>query len=131
MTSKIIPFKSSHDSGTNGNAPDESVLIPMNKNAALLSDMAGLFKALGDVNRLRIVLCLLESLEGQMTVSEIVEHLQISQPLTSHHLKELRMAGVVVSERRGPFVRYRITSVNISAVLESAANLTDTHVSRI
>ncbi len=53
-------------------------------NKVFLSTMAGIFKALGDPNRLRIVLCLLDSQDSDLTVSEIVERLGISQPLTSH-----------------------------------------------
>ena len=55
-------------------------------------------KALADVNRLRIVQRLAE---GQATVTELIEHVGLSQPLVSHHLKRLRTAGLVETRRVG------------------------------
>lgn len=62
-------------------------------------------KALADPDRLRIVECLLG---GPKAVGEIVR--QIDAPLgnTSHHLKLLRRAGLVSTEKRGRFVFYRL-----------------------
>ena len=48
---------------------------------------AFLAKSLADGNRLKILLLLSE---GRKSVSAIVEALDLSQPLVSHHLKELR-----------------------------------------
>ena len=54
--------------------------------------------ALGDATRRRIV----ELLRGRpRTVGEIAEALPVSQPAVSQHLKVLREAGLVRSERRG------------------------------
>ena len=60
-------------------------------------------RALADENRLRILLSLGN---GRKPVSAIVEELGLSQPLVSHHLKELRRALLVTVERRGPFIYY-------------------------
>jgi len=92
----------------------------MADNPATFSRMAALFKALGDENRLRIILCLLSSPKRSLTVSEIVERLAISQPLTSHHLKELRYAGIVTARRKGPFIHYQIVSGDILNILKEA-----------
>ena len=51
-----------------------------------LASAAFLAKSLADENRLRILLCLGS---GKKSVSQIVEELSLSQPLISHHLKEL------------------------------------------
>ena len=55
-------------------------------------------KALADVNRLRIVQRLAA---GPISVSELIEHVGLSQPLVSHHLKRLRVAGLVATRRVG------------------------------
>jgi len=55
-------------------------------------------KALADVNRLRIVQRLAE---GDATVTELIEHVGLSQPLVSWHLGRLRAAGIVETRRSG------------------------------
>ncbi|HEY2916783.1 MAG TPA: metalloregulator ArsR/SmtB family transcription factor [Candidatus Limnocylindrales bacterium] len=55
-------------------------------------------KALADVNRLRIVQHLAG---GDATVSELIEHVGLSQPLVSWHLARLRLAGLVETRRTG------------------------------
>jgi DNA-binding transcriptional ArsR family regulator len=92
----------------------------MTENPAIFFKMATLFKALSDENRLRIVFCLLSSFPKSLTVSEIVQKLAISQPLTSHHLKELRYSGIVSSRRKGPFIHYQLISGDILNILQEA-----------
>jgi DNA-binding transcriptional ArsR family regulator len=55
-------------------------------------------KALADVNRLRIVRRLAD---GDATVSELIQHVGLSQPLVSWHLARLRLAGLVETRRAG------------------------------
>ena len=55
-------------------------------------------KALSDVNRLRIVRRLAER---EASVSELIEHVGLSQPLVSWHLGRLRLAGLVETRRAG------------------------------
>lgn len=64
-----------------------------------------IFQTLGDANRIRII-----QFVGQRecTVSEIVQASNLSQPLVSHHLRILRENQVLESERRGPFVIYKL-----------------------
>lgn len=77
-------------------------------------------RSLGDENRLRILLCLNN---GKKSVSGIVEELNLSQPLVSHHLKELRRVLLVKVERRGPFVYYEIADPRIILILAALKNL--------
>jgi len=56
-------------------------------------------KALADVNRLRIVRRLAAA--GEATVTELIDHVGLSQPLVSWHLGKLRDAGVVTTHRSG------------------------------
>jgi len=55
-------------------------------------------KALADVNRLRIVRRLAKS---EASVSELIEHVGLSQPLVSWHLGRLRSAGLIETRRVG------------------------------
>jgi ArsR family transcriptional regulator, zinc-responsive transcriptional repressor len=77
-------------------------------------------KSLSDENRLRILLCLNN---GKKSVSGIVEELNLSQPLVSHHLKELRRSLLVKVERRGPFIYYEIADARIPEILEALKDL--------
>jgi len=72
-------------------------------------------KALADENRLRIVQSLAA---GKKPVSRIVEELGISQPLASHHLKELKRALLVKVERSGPFIYYELADPRIATILD-------------
>jgi DNA-binding transcriptional ArsR family regulator len=85
-----------------------------------LPTLAFLAKSLADENRLRILLSLGN---GRKPVSAIVEELGLSQPLVSHHLKELRRALLVTVERRGPFVYYGMADQRIVAILAALEEL--------
>jgi DNA-binding transcriptional ArsR family regulator len=81
-----------------------------------LADLAFLARALADENRLRI---LLHISTGKLSVTQIAEELGLSQPLVSHHLKELKRALLVDVERRGPFIHYGISRPEVLDVLHS------------
>ena len=77
-------------------------------------------KSLSDENRLRILLSLCN---GRKTVSAIVEEMNLSQPLVSHHLKELRRCLLVKVERKGLFVCYEIADERIIDIVRQLAHL--------
>ena len=79
--------------------------------------MATVAKALGDPVRLQLV-DVLRKHAGKVCVCELVPLFDISQPTLSHHLKKLRDAGVVDSERRGLWAYYY---VNPEALQELSA----------
>ncbi|SMP38805.1 transcriptional regulator, ArsR family [Desulfonatronum zhilinae] len=85
-----------------------------------LADAAFLSKVLSDANRLRI-LCHLG--QGEQSVNQIAEVLDLSQPLVSHHLKELKRALLVRVERRGPFIFYTLASEEILFILRTLSAL--------
>ena len=87
---------------------------------ARLNTLAFLAKSLGDENRLRILLRLGN---GQKSVSSLVEDLHLSQPLVSHHLKELKRSLLVTVERRGPFVYYQMADARILGILRELDEL--------
>ncbi len=70
---------------------------------------AGLFKALADPHRLTILATLARA-EDEVCVCDFTSGLPLNQPTVSHHLKILRDAGLVVWERRGTWVYYRLAA---------------------
>jgi len=64
------------------------------------------FNALSDATRLRSLLLL--QVEGRLCVCELVHALDLSQPRVSRHLAMLRDLGIVVDERVGQWVHYRL-----------------------
>jgi len=87
-----------------------------------LGDLAFLSRALSDENRLRILLFLRD---GKRSVSQIVEELNLSQPLVSHHLRELKRALLVAVERKGPFVYYGLEKPEVIELLARISALAD------
>jgi ArsR family transcriptional regulator len=69
--------------------------------------MAHVAKALGDPVRLQLV-DLLRKHAGKVCVCELVPLFDLSQPTVSHHLKVLRQAGIVGSERNGLWAYYYV-----------------------
>jgi len=69
--------------------------------------MAVVAKALGDPIRLQLV-DVLRKHAGKVCVCELVPLFDLSQPTISHHLKVLREAGIVASERRGLWAYYYV-----------------------
>ena len=69
--------------------------------------MAAIAKALGDPVRLQLV-DVLRKHAGKVCVCELVPLFDLSQPTVSHHLKVLRRAGLVDSERRGLWAYYYV-----------------------
>ena len=69
--------------------------------------MAGMFKALADPVRLRLFSRVAAHQSGEASVCDI-QNVGVSQPTVSHHLKKLREAGLIISERRGTWVYCRV-----------------------
>ena len=82
--------------------------------------VAFLAKSLSDENRLRIILCVSS---GKKSVSSIVEELGLSQPLVSHHLKELKRSLLVKIERNGPFIYYELVDPRILEVIRTLSTV--------
>lgn len=70
--------------------------------------MAGMLKALADPLRLRILSTIAGDARGETCVCDFTGLADVSQPTISHHLKVLKDAGVLISERRGTWVWYCI-----------------------
>ena len=77
--------------------------------------LAGWFGVLSNPTRLRL-LSLIGAKGEACAACEMVEPLGVSQPTVSHHLKVLRSAGLVVSERRGRWIYYRTVPERLTAL---------------
>ena len=66
--------------------------------------VAAIFKQLGDGSRLRIFWLLCHCEECVVNLSAMVK---MSSPAVSHHLKQLKAAGLIISRREGKEVYYK------------------------
>lgn len=64
------------------------------------------YKCLADVTRLRLLLLLVD--QKRLCVCDLHEALDISQPKASRHLADLRKCGLVLDEREGRWMYYRL-----------------------
>ena len=75
---------------------------------------AEVLKTVAHPLRLRIV----ELLEfGEKSVNELKDQLGVTQPLTSQHLSQMRMRGVLGSRREGTLVYYSIANLDVVKVI--------------
>ncbi len=79
-------------------------------------DVSELFVALGDEQRQRILLTFEPG--ERLNVTQIVSVSKLSRTTVSHHLKILRQANVLESEKIGKEVYFWINKENISSVLQ-------------
>jgi DNA-binding transcriptional ArsR family regulator len=77
--------------------------------------LAKFARGLGDPTRLRILRLLLEKPRG---VSEIIDHLRMSQSRVSNHLACLKWCGYVTTERHGRTIIYHVIDARVRAVIE-------------
>lgn len=84
---------------------------------ALLSDLAAMHKACGDLLRLEILRALRHNAFG---VLELCNLFEVRQPAMSHHLKVLAKAGLVETQREGNTIFYRRTLATGESLIEEA-----------
>lgn len=61
--------------------------------------MAEVFKAIGDINRMKIIKILASNLEESVCVVDLAKMLNITQPAASQHIKVLKNVGILVPKR--------------------------------
>ena len=79
-----------------------------------VAEIAEVFHLLGDPTRLRVVLTCLDDL---CSVGDIADRVGVSSSLVSHHLRLLRAARLVRSERRGRHVFYGAADHHVQAIV--------------
>ncbi|HTY31057.1 metalloregulator ArsR/SmtB family transcription factor [Mycobacterium sp.] len=79
---------------------------PLSADAAI--QLATKLKALSDPVRLRLLSIVASHDGGEACVCDLSTGIELTQPTISHHLKVLRTAGLLDSERRASWVYYRV-----------------------
>lgn len=83
--------------------------------------VVGFLTAVGDPARLEIIFIL--SKRGRLNVGQIASEFEISRPAISHHLKVLKTAGVVESQKAGQEVLYELNRESVASELRHLADL--------
>lgn len=104
-------------SGTAGPAGRSAGSGPAVMPPGVLADAGELLRALAAPVRIAIVLQLREA---DRCVHELVDELDVAQPLISQHLRVLKTAGVVQGERRGREVVYRLVDDHLAHIVVDA-----------
>ena len=103
---------------TTGHVHDHaSPPFPALPSREILDITGDLLRALAAPLRIAIVLQLRES---QRCVHELVDALNVPQPLVSQHLRILKSAGVVAGERSGREVMYRLVDHHLAEIVVAA-----------
>ncbi len=77
------------------------------------------FKALSDVNRLKIILFLLG---GEQSVGAISQHINLGQSATSHHLRILKDVKIVKVRRDANVNYYYISDEHVKTIIQTSIN---------
>ncbi len=85
------------------------------------ADVASLFKALADANRVKIVTMIAE--RGELCACMILDELGITQPTLSHHMKVLCSCGLVACRREGKWMHYSLSAEAVARLREFAESL--------
>ena len=115
---------SNQDAGDGDGCPVAPLVAePLSMPAAV--EMAAKFKALADPVRLQLLSSVASHAGGEACVCDISAGVGVSQPTVSHHLKVLRGAGLLTSQRRGSWVYYAVVPealATLSGLLSAGAN---------
>lgn len=84
------------------------------------NDIALLFKALSDENRLTILELLIK---GETCGCTLIDKLTITQPTMSYHLKQLTDAGVISSFKEGNWKKHHVDLSKIDALIDFLTEL--------
>ena len=105
--------------------PDVEACCAPVRSASISADdaveLARRFAALADPVRLRLLSLLATDPRGAVCACDLVEPVGKSQPTVSHHLKLLREAGLVVSEKRGVNVWYAVVPAALDVLRDALA----------
>lgn len=82
-------------------------------------ELAVRLKALADPTRLRLMNFMLEQTNQEACTCDLAPAVGLSDPTVSHHLKRLKSAGLLTSERRGMSVYYRVVPEAIHAIAKA------------
>lgn len=92
---------------------------------SLMRQCIPIFTVLSDENRHKILQLLLEN--GKMNVNDITEHLHLSRPAVSHHLKIMLQAHAISVEQIGKERFYSIAMADAITQLKQLTDLMEKH----
>ncbi|TGD88277.1 transcriptional regulator [Mycolicibacterium sp. CH28] len=107
---------SNQESG--GDACPVAPLVAEPLSMAAAVEMAAKFKALADPVRLQLLSSVASHAGGEACVCDISAGVEVSQPTVSHHLKVLRDAGLLTSQRRASWVYYAVVPEVLATLSE-------------
>ena len=81
------------------------------------------FKALANANRLKIIKFIANSKTNELTVNEISDLLEISQPATSAHLKLLRFHRIIKAKQSSSQMFYSLRNPDLIKLINNAEEL--------
>lgn len=106
MSKQELPIIAPDDDATGTACCTPLACKPLTESEA--ADLAPLFKAIADPVRLRLLSLIACHEDGEVCVCELTRAFDLTPPTISHHLKVLKQAGLIDSERRGTWVYYWI-----------------------
>jgi len=99
----------------------ENITVQINEQEAeKLERIAFILKTVAHPTRLGII-HLLEQ-HARLSVTEISEHLGSEQSLTSHHLQNMKLKGILSSKKEGRSVLYTLKERDVSLIIECLEN---------
>jgi len=81
-----------------------------------LEEVSGVLKSLSNQHRL-LILCLLS--EGEMSVGQLSEHIELDQSPLSQHLARLRSESLVKTRKESQTVYYSIADPNVGKIIDT------------
>ena len=73
----------------------------------------------GDPTRVKLVSLIASADGAEACVCDLQDHVELSQPTVSHHLKQLVDAGLITREQRGKWAYYRIVSDTLAGLAQA------------
>lgn len=101
-------------------APANAAVLDLDWMRSQAAQVVSLLKVIGNPDRL-LLLC--QMLQGEYSVGELEELLDIQQPTLSQQLGVLRNEGLVATRREGKYIYYRVSHPHVQVVLETLHRL--------
>lgn len=90
------------------------------QNNNIICELSNILSVLGEPTRLAIVIYLLDE---PANVTDITKHLNLSQPIVSHHLRVLKDARILSSYKSGKCTYYCISSDYVRGIVEDSIKM--------
>ncbi len=105
-----------------------SVLVERPLDESESTELARVFKALGEPVRLRLLSLIASHARGEACVCDLSGVFEVSGPTISHHLRVLREAGLITGERRGTWIYYRTVPAALGRLAGLLGPAADSHM---